>query len=115
MQGPEKQYGWLRQGYQADEKQYPNMATILISKSPLSKERLRILHDAIIENRFRPLWVPGGTNQDRFISSLFEAKGSDEFYREHYRSKGLDLSPPTDDRPFFFCFLRPVDYFSRRG
>jgi Spermine/spermidine synthase domain len=111
VQGPEKQHGRSK-GYQADEKANANMATVLISKSPFSEERLRTLNDVIAENAFLPLWVPGGLIQDRFIQVLFEAKGSDQFYHDYYRSKGLDLSPPTDDKPFFFCFLRPVDFLS---
>ena len=111
VQGPEKEHG-VRRGYQADDNNTGSMATILISKSPFSEERLRIVSDVSAQNGFLPLWLPGSLIQDRFISALFEAKGSDQFYRDHYQNKGLDLSPPTDDRPFFFCFLRPVDFFS---
>lgn len=110
VQGPAEQHG-PRKGYQADDKASANMVTILISKSPFSADRLRILSEVIGQNAFTPLWIPGNLAQDKFITALFSAKGSDRFYRDHYQAKGLDLSPPTDDRPFFFCFLRPVDFF----
>ena len=69
VQGPEEQHGF-RRGYQSDEKANANTSTILISKSPFSEERLRILHDVITQNAFLPLWLPGGTYREPICKRL---------------------------------------------
>ncbi|MDQ7007206.1 MAG: hypothetical protein Q9Q40_08230 [Acidobacteriota bacterium] len=83
-----------------------SVANLLVSAKPLDSRRLAAI-DAVGRRRgFARLWpVPPGAKPSLIATVLEEGTGGLERY-------GIDLSPPTDDRPFFFqmvSVLGPVD------
>ena len=79
-------------------------ATILISKSPFSKRDLDKLRSTVKELAFKLEYDPSGY-QNALFKSIIDNRGNKEFYE----STQLDISAPTDDRPFFFYMLRFKD------
>jgi len=95
----------------------PLCASILWSRSPLSEERVARL-EAYARQRFpgvkelelTPLHVAGkGANEP--IGKFLSASDRDEFIRTY----PFDVSPTTDDRPFFFNTVRLEDVAALRG
>jgi len=78
------------------------IATVLASRTPFDLDDWKRL-DAVCEERgFLRHWPVGpATPQGSFIADVLLAGP------ERYEAEGFDLSPPTDDRPFFF-HLVPV-------
>ena len=72
------------------------VGTLLVSRRAFSPEHVARL-DAMCEARgFHRRWpVPPGASTSRVASVLSEGIG-------RFTALGLDFSPPTDDRPFFF-------------
>jgi hypothetical protein len=80
-------------------------ATVLMSRRPFDPALVRRLRD-VCEERGFTLLHPGGPPGGTLMSQI--VRDSDEVVR----SVPVDLSPPSDDRPFFFHVLpvfRPVD------
>ncbi len=80
------------------------MATLLASRSPFSAEDVAALQRVTAEMDFRLLLSPKGT-PDTTLRRLVSGKDFDAFVRDF----PTDISPPTDDRPFFFDMLRLRD------
>jgi hypothetical protein len=88
-----------------------NVATLIVSKSPLSPAALAALKDAANANEFFVLLSPDMVAPSAVLESIASAadrstldRATTGFY--------LDLTPPTDARPFFFNqlgFLRLFD------
>jgi hypothetical protein len=84
-----------------------SVGTFLVSKTPFDDADVKKL-DAICEERgFRRHWPKHeGTPGDSVVAAVLEGRVAD------YEKIGVDLSPATDDRPFFFqtlSLLRSVD------
>jgi hypothetical protein len=76
------------------------VGTVLVSRDPLTGQDVEAL-DAICEERgFTRLWPVAATPS--VVSDVLQSGGS------RYTSMGIDLSPPTDDRPFFFQLIPMV-------
>lgn len=74
------------------------IATLLISKHPLRGRALRDLDDICVTRGFKRHWPPGGpAAPDESVLATVLALGP-----EVLAAEGIDLSPPVDDRPFFF-------------
>ncbi|GMR04908.1 MAG: hypothetical protein BMS9Abin23_0827 [Thermodesulfobacteriota bacterium] len=82
-------------------------ATILIGKRPFSADDLKTLDSTVEKLRFKYVYNPAGYKKPLFVDVIKNA-GDPEFYK----TTALDLSPSTDDRPFFFYMLRLKDVFS---
>lgn len=82
-------------------------ATILVKKRPFSEEDVRRLRKVSKEMNFTIEFDPLGSRNDAFQEVIDNA--GDEAY---FETTPLDLSPPTDDRPFFFFMLGLEDAFS---
>ncbi|HKQ97397.1 MAG TPA: hypothetical protein VJV75_05950 [Candidatus Polarisedimenticolia bacterium] len=74
------------------------IATVLASKRPFTSAELEGIGRTVDEMAFFGLWIPGSPPTDPRMASILSPAS-----REDYLS-GLpvDLSAPTDDRPFFF-------------
>ncbi len=81
-------------------------ATILVSKSPFSESDLERLRSTVEELKFELVYDPSGQG-DEIFKSVIDNAGDEEFHR----TTALDITPPTDDRPFFFHMLRLKDLF----
>ncbi|MBI2834311.1 MAG: hypothetical protein HYX76_07780 [Acidobacteria bacterium] len=78
------------------------IGTILVSREPFSpadRDRLRQTVEAMA---FEMVLAPDGTSSDPIIAKLAQAGDLEGLFATYL----LDISPPTDDRPFFFHMLR---------
>jgi hypothetical protein len=74
-----------------------DVGTFLISRAPFDDARMAKLDAVAQERGFRRRWpVPEDNDHDTAVAAVM-AQGSTQYAKE-----GLDLSPSTDDRPFFF-------------
>jgi spermidine synthase len=94
-----------------------NLATAIVSRSPLARPDLQILQDTADRLGFQVLASPQRPATDAVIVDLLAAKDLRDLNARAERHF-LDVSPPTDARPFFFNQLRftsPSDiYFALR-
>jgi hypothetical protein len=88
-----------------------NIATLVLSKSSFTSEQLRALHDAVRDNGFSELISPDRPTDSRLLSQIVESQNLAALNRV-LGSTYLDLTVPTDSRPFFFNQLRMLDYRS---
>ncbi|MCP4600857.1 MAG: hypothetical protein GY847_10050 [Proteobacteria bacterium] len=89
------------------------MAVVLVKKSPFEISELSKLKVVAETYKQRPLFIP---NEDAGLprfKELAHVTSFDELNRiteARYRDEYFDLSPPTDDKPYFFSMLRPLDF-----
>jgi len=91
---------------------YANIATLLVSPSPLSEVDLRRADAAAAERSFAILAGPSKTPANQTIAAVWQAPDQKSLWRIA-ASQPLDLTPPTDARPFFFNMLKPMTWFVR--
>jgi hypothetical protein len=82
-----------------------NLATVIVSRQPFAASDLQSLNEATGRLRFDVLAGPDRPAADPVLEDLLEAQSLDDL---NARAIGhvLDLSAPTDARPFFFNQLR---------
>ncbi len=80
------------------------ICTILTSRSPLSDEDLSRLRAKVEAMRFSVLVSPDSAS-DPILEEIVASRD----LAAYARAFPLDISPPTDDRPFFFNMLRLRD------
>lgn len=88
----------------------PRVATLILSPSPFSGEDLKALERACEDLGYEILVSPGRTPQSAILGEIVAASSLEDLERR-LAGQSLDLSPPTDDRPFFFNqlpFYRPL-------
>ncbi len=73
-------------------------STLLMKASPFTEEEVARLRAIIEPLHFSFLYAPGAPDSDPRFVAFFEAADK----RAFYRSYPLDVTPTTDDRPFFF-------------
>ena len=84
-----------------------NIATLLVSRSPISPADLKVLEDTADRYQYQVLISPTKRPASEVLHNIITA--SDEARLERYTaSLELDLTPPTDERPFFFNQLPPL-------
>lgn len=77
------------------------IATLVLSRSGFSGAELQSLKAATARLQFDPLIVPGEKSASDALDRIVNAQDLTELER-YTGSFRLDLTPPTDDRPFFF-------------
>jgi predicted membrane-bound spermidine synthase len=89
----------LRRGHQ--------FASVVISLRPFTEAEIASARRFVEERGFRVLYFPG-QGEDPLFSELIT---TDDFpgFLERY---DLDVSPTTDDRPFFFNTVKPRDFLN---
>ena len=85
-----------------------DVANVIIKKSAFTEKEVSELESASSENDFTVLYAPY-RNSTGAIADLLKNGGSSQFYSDYYAANKLDISPSTDDRPFFFYSLRITD------
>jgi hypothetical protein len=83
-------------------------ATVLVSRSPLTDADIRCVEGWSRENGFQVILSPKASEQASF-AQLLSAPRARDFTDTFF----LDVSAPTDNRPFFFHMLRPGDWAQR--
>lgn len=85
-----------------------NIATLVLSKSPFTEEQLRILHNAVRDKGFNELVSPDQLSSSALLRQIVDSRDIGSLNRV-LGSTYLDLTVPTDTRPFFFNQLRIYD------
>jgi hypothetical protein len=85
-----------------------NLATLILSKAPLSAEDISTLTSTVDGLGFKVLIGAGGQTDSPALSEIVDARSTDALdgLAATYH---LDMSPTYDDRPFFFNQLRLTD------
>jgi hypothetical protein len=82
------------------------VGTILVSPQPFSEKDLDTIGEVASNMKFDVVLSPRTA-----LDANFAAIASGEGFARFVKRFPLDISPPTDDRPFFFNMLRPRDMF----
>jgi hypothetical protein len=85
-----------------------HLATLVLSKSPFTGEQLRSLHDAVSEGGWSELLSPDRSSDSILLRQIVDCHDLASLNRV-LGSTYLDLTVPTDERPFFFNQLRIFD------
>ena len=85
------------------------LATILLKRSPFTPQELAQVHRMADQLQFTILYAPDGTGSGP-VAELVNAPDRRAFVRNY----PLDISPPTDDRPFFFNLIRLGNLMDRK-
>src|SRR5262249_54930748 len=90
-----------------------NLATLIVSRAPFSPAEIARLKASAATLGFEVVAEPGSLARSQVLAEILKARTSDSLF--HLTSKyHLDLSPASDDRPFFFQQIRlsdPRSYF----
>ncbi len=81
-----------------------NVATTIVSKAPLAPGEIAALRAECARLGYDILASPGSDPASRTLADITGARTRDELERRTSHLD-LDLTPPTDDRPFFFNLL----------
>jgi len=84
------------------------LATLVVSRAPLTEADLAGLARTSREMRYQPLLVPGVASDNPTLRRIQNARSASDLY-DLSEGDHLDYSPPTDSRPFFFNQLRLGD------
>ena len=80
-------------------------ASVLVSRRPFTDTEIAAAREFIDRLGFKELYLPG-TPRDPIFSELITTTD----FRGFLERYDLDVSPTTDDRPFFFNSVKPVDF-----
>jgi hypothetical protein len=84
------------------------IATLVLSKKPFTAQQLAILHDTVTKLGFQVLLAPDMPPESPLLRAITESPDRATLDRV-VAGKFLDLSVPTDNRPFFFNQLKFVN------
>jgi hypothetical protein len=87
---------------------HDNIATLVLSKSPLTAEQLQALHDTVHAGGFSELISPDRPTDSGLLRQIIASQDLASLNRV-LNSTYLDLTVPTDNRPFFFNQMRFFD------
>lgn len=77
------------------------LATLVICKSPFTKEQLVALEQEAKEKQFKIILMPGKKAPEGLLKELINAKSVEEI-NEISSRQFFDITPSTDMKPFFF-------------
>lgn len=83
------------------------MGTIMVARSPFDAGELREIRSICNELNFEIMLIPGEPSKDRILQRIIETGN----LQEEIKKYPYDISPNTDDNPFFFLFYRLSDVF----
>jgi hypothetical protein len=89
-----------------------NIATLLISPSPFRAKDLDRMQKVAVERGFNMVLTPRKLPTNPLLRELAEHESPAQL-RAWADAQVLDLSAPTDARPFFFNMLRPGTWLAR--
>jgi hypothetical protein len=81
-----------------------HIATLLLFRSPLLPEEIAMLRSACQEYGYIVVLSPDQEPTSPVLARIVAARSARELWQST-RGLSLDLTPPTDDRPFFFNLL----------
>ncbi len=83
----------------------PNLATLILSRAPLTEDEISLLKERVSSLHFMSLVMPGVIPDDPLLASILGSKTRQEL-EVAIAEAPLDFSPPTDDTPYFFNMLK---------
>lgn len=86
--------------------QQGSVATLLVSPSPFGPADLDRMQREAVRLGFNMVLTPRRLPVQPLLRALVEQPDRAALW-QYTRAQALDLTPPTDDRPFFFNMLRP--------
>ncbi len=78
-------------------------ATTLVSRRPFSEQELAVLRAWVADRGWLVVLDPSGEGSPPFVRLVHRSSAERQAYADAYP---YDLSPATDDRPFFFQFYK---------
>src|SRR6516164_1891519 len=87
---------------------FDNLSTLIVSRAPFSPDDLARLHDVTAQLGFSILVSPDAPEPSEALQQIMAAPDVAALHAPS-ATFHLALSPPTDDRPFFFNQLRITD------
>ncbi|KPL11310.1 hypothetical protein AMJ85_03925 [candidate division BRC1 bacterium SM23_51] len=109
IENPSKHIAIVRKMFPEHPKNYPDgLGVILVSRSPFSDRDLAVLEQAAQLMPYEIVLSPR-FSLDAIFAQIASGQNLDTLFKEF----PIDITPSTDDRPFFFHMLRPRDVFHR--
>nr|NIS40268.1 hypothetical protein [Desulfuromonadales bacterium] len=87
------------------------LANFMLKRSPFDAEEIARLRDLAREKAFDVVFLPDRRDGSGAYARLIASGGSASFYDEF----PYDITPTTDDRPFFYYMLKPADFLGLFG
>ena len=78
-----------------------NIATLVVSRSRLTADNVALLNQVAADMQYQVLLSPGREPASPVLKHIVTS-ASEEELRQYTSGLPLDLTPPTDERPFFF-------------
>lgn len=91
------------------DSEHHGTGTILVSRNPFSKTDLDTIRNLCGRMKFEIIYSPE-SSKDSVFSVICSGKNLDSYFRNF----PVDVSPPTDDNPFFFHLLRFRDVLNKK-
>jgi spermidine synthase len=92
--------------------QNDHVATLLISRTPFSEADIDLMQAEATRMAFNMIATPRRAPSNPYLAEVWKPRDRDAL-RAWADAQDLDLSSPTDDRPFFFNMLRPSAWLER--
>lgn len=90
-----------------------NVATLMVCKEPFSKRDLSMLQLSVARNHFRFLMAPGVPTTVPLLARIAKSRSVSEIH-DMVREEPFDYTPTTDDRPYFFNLIKPLNPFAAK-
>ncbi|MDH5670769.1 MAG: hypothetical protein OEZ06_01380 [Myxococcales bacterium] len=90
------------------------ISTLLLSPTPFSMADIDRIQEVCVAKGFNMLMTPRKSPVHPMLRGV-AAQPTRQALREYTSSQRLDLTPPTDERPFFFNMLKPGDWLRSRA
>jgi hypothetical protein len=87
-----------------------NIATLMVSPSPLSSADLEQIRKVADRYQFDVLSLPDAPPKDARLAAILATRSPQELDKAT-QSTVFDFSPPTDARPYFFNTIKPAALF----
>jgi len=97
----------IREGGKKALEGWGALDTVLVSRKPFTADDLERARGAIQEAGVEKVYLPGDAPTNEF-GKLLTATGRQQFFRSY----PFDVSPVSDDRPFFFYTVQPRDLWT---
>ncbi len=94
----------VREGTESQLAAWGNADTVIIGRKPFTPVDLQRLQSTLAQGRLRLIYAPGQQISNPFTRFLTSA--DPERFAQDYR---YDISPVSDNRPFFFYTVQPRD------
>jgi hypothetical protein len=92
-----------REGTQAELEGWGARDTVIFSRSPFSAHDIERARQTIISNGMEAVYLPGDPPGKNEFSALLHAPDAQGFQRSYH----FDITPVSDNRPFFFYTVQP--------